>query len=584
MTEHLIAELARIAGAGHHDRNPAEPPDGEAEPLQLAHRGLRWGRHHEARQNVPRAGALDADIVELVGRGLHPDLQPVLAGELAQMDPAIVLAADPAEVVLPEAEHGPVVDHAAVLVAHGRIDHLVDGELLDVARDGELHQRLGVRADHLELAQGRQVHDRDPLAAGPVFGDRPLVRVAVREPEPAIFGELAGERGGARVEPGFAGQPGLGVGRHAVRYAFGEVFRLVVDADMDVRRRPAIGGIDVVGAGRRGADQVGQRPEQNVVAGPRPGLVHADGVVGPDEGVVEEVDRRPAGARRDPVGLQRAVEVLGAVVMPRIPHVLVVFRRAGEQEGVVPADRVAHDLHQRRHPRVEIFGVQPGARIGRPHQGAGDGRIEAELLAALEGGGVERQEVRALPSVDVNDLDVVARRHPIGGSGGRPDPQVKLRLRQRRRRYALGRSVAFDLDLQVGRRGLLVRVHRAARGNDGAERLSGHLEAALRPGLRVCAEEPEAHDALRIDAAGGERGPGGAPRLGVLSADRLESGVARKRVRAQEQQAGLTALRIDHAAAVSGREVEHQRLAAAGHQAGGAPRSTIGHSVHDHSP
>ena len=86
-------------------------------------------------------------------------LEAELLGLLAQPDAAIVVAADPAEIVLAEPEQRAVVDHAAMLVAHGGIDDLADAELLHVAGQRVLQQRLGVRAGHLELAQRRQVHD-----------------------------------------------------------------------------------------------------------------------------------------------------------------------------------------------------------------------------------------------------------------------------------------------------------------------------------------------------------------------------------------------------------------------------------------
>ena len=42
---------------------------------------------------------------------------------------------------------------------------------------------------------------------------------------------------------------------------------------MDVGRVPGIRRIDIVGAGGGDADEIGDRAQENVVAGPRPGLV-----------------------------------------------------------------------------------------------------------------------------------------------------------------------------------------------------------------------------------------------------------------------------------------------------------------------
>ena len=102
-------------------------------------------------------------------------MKPEFLGLLAQPDAAIIVAADPAEIVVAEPEQRAVVDHAAMLVAHGGIDHLAGGEFAHIAGERILQQRLGIGPGHLELAQRRQVHDGGPLAAGPVFVDRPVI-------------------------------------------------------------------------------------------------------------------------------------------------------------------------------------------------------------------------------------------------------------------------------------------------------------------------------------------------------------------------------------------------------------------------
>ena len=138
--------------------------------------------------------------MQLVGGRLDPHLQPEPVGDLAQPDAVVLVAADEAEVVLAQPEHGGVVDHAAGLVAQRRVDHLADGQLADVAGDHPLHQRLGVGAQHLPLAQRREVHDGQLLAAGPVLGDGALVVEAVRQPVAAVLDEALGQRRGAAGE------------------------------------------------------------------------------------------------------------------------------------------------------------------------------------------------------------------------------------------------------------------------------------------------------------------------------------------------------------------------------------------------
>jgi hypothetical protein len=103
MAEDLVAQFARIAGARHHDRRPlegADAPDGEAEPSQFLDPGPGRRRPDDLLEDVAAVRPLDRDIVHLVGRGAHPGLEAELVGLLAQPDAGIVVAADPAEIVL----------------------------------------------------------------------------------------------------------------------------------------------------------------------------------------------------------------------------------------------------------------------------------------------------------------------------------------------------------------------------------------------------------------------------------------------------------------------------------------------------
>ena len=148
---------------------------------------------------------------------------------------------------------GGVVEHPAGLVADRRVGHLADRQLAGVARDRSLHQELGVGADDLPLSKRREVHDRGPLPAGPVLGDRALALEAVRQPVAAVLDEVAGQLRRARVKGGFFGHDGVGLRGDAVGDGQREPVLGPVDADVDVRDLPAVGRIDVVGAGRRGA-------------------------------------------------------------------------------------------------------------------------------------------------------------------------------------------------------------------------------------------------------------------------------------------------------------------------------------------
>ena len=320
-------------------RSRRSGPTRKRNHLSSSSAGLGGRRPDELLHQLAALGPLHGEVVELVGGGLHEHVQPEPLGELLEPDAGVLVAADEAEVVVAEAEDGGVVDHAAGLVADGGVDHVADGQPARVAGDRPLDQRLGVGAEHLPLAQRGEVHDHGLLAAGPVLGDGALVVVAVGQPVAAVLHEALGELARARVEGRLLGQHGLGLRGHAVGDRGREAVLGRVDAHVDVGDLPAVGGVDVVRAGRRRAHQVGHRPQQHVVAGARPGLVHEEQVVAVEAGVVEEVEGLPALALGDPVGRDLRVEVLGAADVPGVAHVLVVLGRAGEREGVVAARR-----------------------------------------------------------------------------------------------------------------------------------------------------------------------------------------------------------------------------------------------------
>ena len=246
-----------------------------------------------------------------------------------------------------------------MLVAHGGVYHLADGEFPHIAGERVLQQRLGIGAGHLELAERREVHDGGALAAGPIFGDRPVIG-ELRQPIAAIFGVIARQRRETRMERSLARELGFGVWRHPVGHSSGEALFAGIGAHMDVGRVPSIGRIDVVRASRRDADEIGERAQQNIVAWARPRLVEIEHVIGVDAGVVEEVERHPPFARGDAVRRELLVEIVRAIDMAGITLVVIIARVAGKPEGVVAADSVAHLLHQRLHVLIEALERRPG--------------------------------------------------------------------------------------------------------------------------------------------------------------------------------------------------------------------------------
>ena len=89
---------------------------------------------------------------------------------LAKPEAGGVSAADPAEVVLSEPVQRSVVDHAAMLVAHGAVDHLADSQSAVCPVSGKAAANCSAsRSQYLEFAECRKVHEAGPGAHRPVF-------------------------------------------------------------------------------------------------------------------------------------------------------------------------------------------------------------------------------------------------------------------------------------------------------------------------------------------------------------------------------------------------------------------------------
>ena len=251
MTENLIPQLAGIAGARHHQRRttrPAQPRHGKAEPAQFRHRRLHGCGPDDPLQNLAAVRPLHRDVVQLVGRGPHQHLQPQLFHLIAQPDPAVIIAADPAEIVLPQPVQRAVVDHPAMLIAHRRIDHLPHSQFLDVPRQAILQQGLAVRPGYFPLPQRRQVDHHGLFAAGPVFGKHPLA-VSLRQPIALIFHHVARQSGCAGMKGGLFAHLGLRVRGRAPCDSAREFFGGTISADMNVGRVPAVARRGIIRAG-----------------------------------------------------------------------------------------------------------------------------------------------------------------------------------------------------------------------------------------------------------------------------------------------------------------------------------------------
>ena len=369
---------------------------------------------------------------------------------------------------------------------------------------------------------------------------------------------------------------GLRVGGRAPCDGAGEFFGAAIDAHVDVGRVPAIARRRVVRTGRRDADQVGQRPHHHIVAGPRPRLVAAQNAVGINEGVVKEVDGHPAGSAFNASALQRVVEVLRTVDVPRIAKVVIVFRTAGHRKGVVAAHRVLNDLDQRFKILIEVFRVQARHRIGMPHEGARGRHIQRALQSLVDLAGAEALEIRHLPALDIKDLDELTRLDVIGPRGRGFDADLLHRVRQWVRQIEGGAQAGIGPGQQHRQRRcrvLTVRAHRRTRSRNHQMAVAGQgkafgclgprrqIKKPHRPGPRQI--DPAPHKALpqprRSLTAEAQQGPQplGPGIAGHTQQPRIDPPVGMGR----DDLAHLRALVIGHAHHVALSHRQHQRPA-----------------------
>ncbi len=117
--------------------------------------------------------------------------------------------------------------------------------------------------------------------------------------------------------------------------------------------------------------------------------------------------------------------------MAEVAHVFVVLGRAGEAEGVVAADGVAHHLDERLEIVIEELGMESGGGVRIPHQRARRRRVEAALLPCLELRRAEGEEVGALAPAYVDHLDVLPCFDLVRERRCAVDLEVEARLGQR---------------------------------------------------------------------------------------------------------------------------------------------------------
>ena len=512
VAEELIAELPGISGAGHdegHAVKVVKPGNRKPEPAELTDGLPGRARPENGLEDLPALRALHRDVRKLLGRGLDPRVETPALRLLAQPQSRQVVAANPAEVVVSEPEDGPVVDHSTVLVAHRSVHDLPDRKPPHVAGHAELHELLGAGPEHLVLAKWREVHDHRPLPARPVLADRSMGGKILREPVAVVLDEVPRMRGEAVVESGVLRRLEVGIGGHSEPRGWFEILVPVIHPHLDVGRIPSVRGIDVARTRGGEAHEVGESPHEHEIPRTRPRVVHPDGVAVVEQGVVEEIDRGPSAARPDSEPFPLGVDVVRAVHMPRVSHVLVVACGACEPEEVVATASILDQFQQRLVIDGVVLRVQAGPRVERAHQGAGGGGVDLAFEPSIEGTQAERLEVRALTSLHIDNLDELPRLDLVAPSRPRPDVEIDQRLRKRRRRpdlrFRVRSRFATDIEHDLARSTLFVDRHRPARctghQSDGCRRDERRRFSCA----RFLSEQPGCHGAAEIEATSRER-------------------------------------------------------------------------------
>ena len=190
--------------------------------------------------------------------------------------------------------------------------------------------------------------------------------------------------------------------------------------------------------------------------------------------------------------------------MAGIADVVVVFRCAGHGKGVVAAHGVLHHLDQRHPVLIEVFRMQARHRIGVAHQGAAGRYVQRVLDALVELPRVEALEVGALPTIHVEDLDIVTSLDEIAFRRRRFDPQVQDRVGQRIGQVILPhQSRLRPLKQKRDRRCRVLRFggHRHAGRGDHQPALVQRRQLGPRPRRSLWREKPQRARLGQVDPA-----------------------------------------------------------------------------------
>ena len=155
------AEVAGVARARDIDGHASDLAARDAEIFEVGYVRVGGGL-----KEFCRGGTLQSESGDLFGNVFDVDVE----GKGVLLKPAEAgVGGGPAIVVFAEAGDGAVVDHFAIWVAPAAVNHLIDGDFVDVARNDAVDEAGGVGTGDAVFEERRNVDERGGIADGVVF-------------------------------------------------------------------------------------------------------------------------------------------------------------------------------------------------------------------------------------------------------------------------------------------------------------------------------------------------------------------------------------------------------------------------------
>jgi len=154
-------EITGVAGARDVDGNAGDLAARDAEIFEIGY--VRVG---DGLQELCRSGTLQSEGGDLFGNVFDEDIE----GEGVLLKPAEAgVGGGPAIVVFAEASNGAVVDDFSIGVAPAAVNHLIDRDFVDVARNDAVDEAGGVGAGDAVLEERGNIDERGGIADGVVL-------------------------------------------------------------------------------------------------------------------------------------------------------------------------------------------------------------------------------------------------------------------------------------------------------------------------------------------------------------------------------------------------------------------------------